>query len=216
MDTEAIIQKTADHVKQKLSGEGTGHDWFHVYRVWKNSVHIGKIEGADMFVVEMAALLHDLDDFKITGEHTDEKKRAKTWMELQGVESGTQERVLQVIRNMSFTDNIEQRRELSKEGKVVQDADRLDAIGAIGIARCFAYGGKRGRVLYDPDLKLQEYTSAEQYIKGSRATINHFYEKLLLLKDLMNTEAGKSMAENRHAFMEKYLEAFYKEWEGEE
>ncbi len=216
MNTQPIIQQTAEHVKEKMSGEGTGHDWFHVYRVWKTAKHIGTAEDADMFIVEMVALLHDLDDHKITGEHSDEKKNAKAWMAEQGVEPETQERILEAIRNLSFTDNIGKRKELSMEGKVVQDADRLDAIGAIGIARCFAYGGKAGRPLYDPDRPPQKELSVEQYKKGTGCTLNHFYEKLLMLKDLMNTDAGKKMAEHRHRFMEQYLEEFYKEWEGKE
>jgi uncharacterized protein len=216
MDKGSIIQKTADHVKEALSGESSGHDWWHIYRVWKNSIHIGKQEEADMFIVEMTALLHDLDDFKITGEHSDDKKNAKAWMMKQGVDEDTQEKVLHVIRNMSFTDNIGQRRELSNEGKVVQDADRLDAIGAIGIARCFAFGGKKGRVLYEPDTPHDKELTSERYMKADGHTINHFYEKLLLLKDLMNTEAGKKIAEGRHRFMEEYLDRFYKEWEGKD
>jgi uncharacterized protein len=214
MERQAIIEKTADHVKKKMSGESSGHDWWHVYRVWKLAAHIGSKEKADMFITEMAALLHDLDDFKITGTHSEEKKNASEWMEKQGVDADSREQVLHIIRNMSFTDNLNGQRELSTEGKVVQDADRLDAIGAIGIARCFAFGGKKGRVLHDPDTKHDKNLTAEKYIKADGPSINHFYEKLLLLKELMKTETGRKMAEHRHKFMEQYLDEFFAEWDG--
>jgi uncharacterized protein len=215
MDPNETIQKTAEYVKQEMSGESTGHDWHHVYRVWKNAVHIGQEEGGlDMFVVQMAALLHDLEDEKITG--TDDKSKTKEWMDECGLESAVQEQVLYIIGNMSFKDNIGKRQELSKEGQVVQDADRLDAIGAIGIARAFAYGGKKGRPLYDPDDKPKEHMTKAHYLSSGGNTISHFYEKLLTLKDLLNTDAGRRIAEGRHQFMEEYLDRFYKEWEGKD
>jgi len=215
MDKQAIISKTAEHVREELSGESSGHDWFHVYRVWKLAEHIGKQEGADMFIVEMTALLHDLDDFKITGEHSKDKKNATSWMENMQVGADTQQKIIKIIQNMGFTDHIEGQKSLSKEGEVVQDADRLDALGAIGIGRAFAYGGKMQRPLHDPAEQPKKEMSKEHYMSRKGTTINHFHEKLLLLKELMNTDAGRKMAAHRHQFMEQYLEEFFKEWEGE-
>ncbi|MFC1741026.1 HD domain-containing protein [Nanoarchaeota archaeon] len=217
MDKEQIISKTAEYVKGYFKGESTGHDWWHTYRVWRTSQHIGQLEQkVDMFIVEMAALLHDVDDFKITGEHSDEKKNAMAWMTECSVDAEYQNSIVGIIQNMSYTDNIHGRKELSLEGQVVQDADRLDALGAIGIARCFAYGGKKGKPLHDPDTKPDEEMTSEKYISSVGTSVNHFYEKLLLLKELMNTDAGRKVAEGRHKFMEQYLEQFYKEWEGKD
>jgi len=210
-----VIRNTVDYVKREMEGDSSGHDWWHVYRVWKTAAQIGKEEGADLFSVELASLLHDLDDYKLTGGgETDEPKRAKEWLEKQNIGQEIISRVCEIIEMMSFkgakVDSIMK----TKEGMIVQDADRLDAIGAIGIGRTFAFGGAKGREMYNPEIKPQAHTSFEQYKASQSSTVNHFYEKLLLLKDLMNTKTGKAMAEERHRFMEEFLDRFFKEWEG--
>jgi uncharacterized protein len=211
-----LIEQTADHVKKVLADEGTGHDWWHIERVWRMAKRIGQDEGADLTVVELAALLHDIADWKAhNGDSAIGPKKASDWLNSLGVESSIVEQVGQVIANISFKGaNVEQP-SLLLEGKVVQDADRLDAIGAIGIARAFAYGGSKGRLLYDPTCKPTDHQTADSYLNTNGTTINHFYEKLLLLKDRMNTVTGKVIAEQRHQFMLEYLERFYKEWEGQ-
>ena len=216
MDKRAIIEKITKVVRQKLDGEGSGHDWWHVYRVWKMAVRIGKEEGADIFVVELAALLHDIADWKFYGgDDTVGPRVARQILSEHDVPEDVVARVCEIISAMSFKgagvrDNV-----LTLEGKVVQDADRLDAIGAIGIARTFAYGGHKGREIYNPEQKPVVHKTKEEYIKGSGHTVNHFYEKLLLLKDRMNTQAARQLAEDRHRFMEEYLDRFFEEWEGE-
>ena len=215
---QLIIRNTADYVKQEMQGESSGHDWWHVYRVWKTAAHIGKEEGADLFLVELASLLHDLDDYKLHGGgETDEPKRAKKWLEKQNVSQEIISRICDIIKTMSFkgakVDSIMK----TKEGMIVQDADRLDAIGAIGIARAFTFAGSKELKMHDPEIKPDENLTPEQYKDYKRPTytqINHFYEKLLLLKDLMNTKTGKAMAEERHKYMEDFLNRFFKEWEG--
>jgi uncharacterized protein len=215
MPSNEIIDRTADHVKTIMSGDGTGHDWWHVYRVWKTAQRIGQSENADPLVVELAALLHDIADWKAHGGDTAiGPKTARAWLASLDLDAGTIDRVCQIVADISFKGaNVEQPT-LSLEGQVVQDADRLDAIGAIGIARTFAYGGSKGRLIYDPACPPVEHHTAESYFNNSGATINHFYEKLLLLKDRMNTPAGKAIAQQRHEFMEDYLRRFYEEWEG--
>jgi uncharacterized protein len=213
MDKESIIQKTAEHVKKQMMGEGTGHDWWHVYRVWKTAKHIGKEEKADLFIVELAALLHDLADWKLY--KGDDLKPIRDWLETLEIDKETADRVCEIVKNVSFKGaGVRSEITKTKEGMVVQDADRLDAIGAIGIARALAYGGHKGREIHNPDIKPVEHKTFEEYKSSKGTTINHFYEKLLLLKDRMKTGTGKNMAEERHAFMESYLKEFYKEWEG--
>jgi uncharacterized protein len=210
-----FIHRTAVHVQQALSGDGTGHDWWHVYRVWKTAQRIGKEENADLLVVELAALLHDIADWKLNdGDSAVGPRMARDWLESQCVEAGISDHVCQIIAGISFKGARVEQPVLSLEGKVVQDADRLDAMGAIGIARAFAYGGSKGRLIYDPAAKPTEHRTAEEFLKNDGTTINHFYEKLLLLKDRMNTATGKAMAEERHRFMENFLRQFYQEWEG--
>lgn len=210
-----IINHTAEHVKAKLSGEGSGHDWFHVERVWKNAIHIGRKEHADMFVVELGALLHDIADWKFAGgDDSAGPREARAWLEKSRVDEAVIAHVCQIIKDLSFKGAGVKTAMKTMEGMVVQDADRLDALGAIGIARAFAYGGHKGSELYNPDVKPEFHTSFEQYKNSRGNTINHFYEKLLLLKDLMNTETAKEIAEERHAFMEMFLKRFYEEWEG--
>ena len=217
MDKQQIINQTAEYIKAKLAGEGSGHDWWHVYRVWKNAIHIGKREQADLFVVELAALLHDIADWKFhDGNEEIGPQLSRTWLESLAVEEQVISHVCQIIQDISFKGAGVATRMKTTEGMVVQDADRLDALGAIGIARTFAYGGSKGREMYNPDLKPEQHNSFEQY-KNSRGTsINHFYEKLLLLKELMNTDTAKAIAGKRHEVMEQFLQQFFQEWEGKD
>lgn len=215
MSPTDLIDRTANHVKTVLSGDGTGHDWWHVYRVWKMSQRIGRAEEADLLVVELAALLHDIADWKLhDGDLSVGPRMAKDWLDSLGLDPGISDQICQIIANISFKGAGVQQQPLSLEGQVVQDADRLDAMGAIGIARAFAYGGAKGRAIYDPTVQPTEHRTAEAYLKGGGHTINHFYEKLLLLKDRMNTVTGRAIAEARHQFMEDYLRRFYEESEG--
>lgn len=215
MDKKEIIEKTADYIKSKLSGEGSGHDWWHIYRVWKNAINIGQYEKVDVFVVELAALLHDIADWKFhNGDDDIGPKMAREWLESLSVEEEIISHVCSIIKNISFKGaNVENKIDTT-EGMVVQDADRLDAIGAIGIARTFAYGGSKGREMYNPEIKPEIHNSFEEYKNNQTNTVNHFYEKLLLLKDKMNTETAKSIAQKRHEVMENFLKEFYDEWEG--
>lgn len=209
------IDLTADFVKTKLVGEGSGHDWWHTYRVWKTAQRIGRAENADLFVVELAALLHDIADWKFhDGDSTVGPEIARTWLTSLAVEKDIVEHVCRIIADISFKGAGVEEPTLRLEGKVVQDADRLDAIGAIGIARAFAYGGSKGRLIHDPAIEPTKHVTAEAYITSTGTTINHFYEKLLLLRDRMNTATGKAIAEERHRFMEEYLRRFLEEWEG--
>lgn len=213
MDKNLIIDKTKEYVKAKLGGEGTGHDYFHVLRVYKTAIFIGKRENADLFIVALTALLHDIADWKFNDGNSDVgPKLSREWLESLKVDDDIINKITKIIGTMSFKGGTTNSLQETMEGKVVQDADRLDAIGAIGIARTFAYGGYKERELYNPDINAQKYTDFEQYKKNNGTTVNHFYEKLLLLKDLMNTKSGRSIAVQRHKFMEDYLEQFYREW----
>ncbi|HEY8891794.1 MAG TPA: HD domain-containing protein [Clostridium sp.] len=213
MEKELIIIKTKVYVKNKLGGEVTGHDWWHTLRVYKTSIYLGEKENANLYIVGLAALLHDIADWKFTDESIDiGPKVSREWLESLGVDGNTINSVTKIIETMSFKGGTTNADQKTKEGKVVQDADRLDALGAIGIARAFAYGGFKERELHNPNIKPQKYKDFEQYKKSVGTTVNHFYEKLLLLKNLMNTESGKSMAIQRHEFMEEYLDQFFKEW----
>ncbi|MGA2033036.1 MAG: HD domain-containing protein [Thermoguttaceae bacterium] len=214
MSRPDLIDRTANHVQAVLSGDGTGHDWWHVYRVWKMAKRIGRAENADLLVVELAALLHDIADWKLhDGDMSVGPTRAKEWLDSLHLDPGIVGHVCQIIANISFKGAAVEQPPLSLEGKVVQDADRLDAMGAIGIARAFAYGGAKGQAIHDPAATPTEHRTAEAYLKGS-TTINHFHEKLLLLRDRMNTATGRAMAEERHRVMENYLRRFFDEWEG--
>ncbi len=213
---EDIVLKIADEVRMKLDGEGSGHDWWHVYRVWKIAEKIGKEERADLFIVELAALLHDIADWKFhNGDDTVGPRIANEILQKYEVAEETIKQITQIIKEGSFKGAGVKTVPETIEGKIVQDADRLDAIGAIGIARTFAYGGHKNHVLHDPNIKPVLHASKEEYFNSKSSTINHFYEKLLLLKDLMNTKSAKKIAEGRHAFMEEFLDRFFKEWEGE-
>lgn len=214
MDNKLIIDKTKEFVKNKLGGEGTGHDWWHILRVYKTSVYIGEKENADMFVVELTALLHDIADWKFNDGNSDiGPKISSDWLKSLGVDETIINKITNIIRTISFKGGTTNSKQETIEGMVVQDADRLDAIGAIGIARAFTYGGYRERELYNPNIKPQKYNDFQKYKNSVDTTVNHFYEKLLLLKDLMNTKSGRSMAEERHRFMEEYLDKFYREWD---
>lgn len=213
---QKIIENTIEFVKEALRGAETGHDWFHIERVYKLSLTINKVEDGNELVVALAALLHDIADSKFNnGDEEIGPRKATEFLLSVGADILVVKHVELIIRNMSFKNSFEKKIFNSKELQIVQDADRLDAIGAIGIARAFTYGGFKNRVLYDPEVVAQLSHTKESYKNNTSSTINHFYEKLLLLKDMMNTEAGKTIAIERHKFMESYLEQFYREWDGE-
>ena len=215
MEKELIVIQTADFMKSELTGEGSGHDWWHVYRVWKNAVQIAKHEEVDLFVVELAALLHDIADWKFNdGNEEIGPQLAREWLESLNVDEIEISNVCQIIQDISFKGSGVITNMKTPEGNIVQDADRLDAMGAIGIGRVFAYGGSKGREMYNPELLPEKHDSFEQYKNSQGSSINHFYEKLLLLKELMNTETAKKIAEKRHVVMVNFLDDFYQEWEG--
>lgn len=210
-----MIENAIKYVKQIFADDCSGHDYHHTMRVYRLAVQIAKKEKADLLIVQLAALLHDVDDAKLSSETYAMKKNAVDFMESNGIDNKIIEAVCKIIEEVSFagTDSVVPS---TIEGKCVQDADRLDAMGAIGIARSFAYGGSKGRKIYDPEIKPRVNMSKEEYRQNQNSTsINHFYEKLLLLKDMMNTDAAKRIAEHRQAVMEAYLEEFMAEWEGE-
>ncbi|MBO9204162.1 MULTISPECIES: HD domain-containing protein [Niastella] len=216
MNKDEIISQTIDHVKQTLAGAEGGHDWWHIHRVWKTAQHIAAAEEADELVVALGALLHDIADSKFhNGDETVGPRKAREWLQSLQVAEVVIAHVENIITHISFKGGNHQQPFRSKELDIVQDADRLDAIGAIGIARAFSYGGFKNRALYDPAVPPNLNMSKEEYKNSNAPTINHFYEKLLLLKDRMNTETGRMMARERHEFMERYLKQFYGEWEGE-
>jgi len=215
MNNQDIILKTVDFVKTSLSDAEGGHDWWHIFRVWKIALHIAENENVDIFVVELGALLHDIADSKFHGG--DEEigpRKAEEFLQSLQVSENVIVHVQKIIANISFKGGKLSQKFKSPELDVVQDADRLDALGAIGIARTFNYGGHKGRTIYNPDIKPNLNLSKEEYKHSDGPTMNHFYEKLLLLKNLMNTQTGRKMAEQRHNFMLTYLDQFYKEWEG--
>jgi uncharacterized protein len=216
MTDQEIIEKTVAFVKSELQHAEGGHDWFHIERVWKNARSIARCEPVNLFVVELGALLHDIADHKFTGgDESIGVAKARRFLESLSVDKTVIDHVERIMENISFKGGNHEADFSSRELAVVQDADRLDAIGAIGIARTFNYGGYKGRELYNPSIKPVHRMTVEQYKSSTAPTINHFYEKLLLLKDRMNTEPGKKMAEQRHRFMELYLEQFFREWQGE-
>jgi len=212
----ALIQNTIDFVKQQLQGAEGGHDWFHIERVYKNALLIAKDEHCDKEVVALGALLHDIADSKFhNGDETVGPRIARSFLESQNEQESTIVHVINIIENISFKGGNFEKKFSSIELEIVQDADRLDAIGAIGIARCFNYGGFKNRPLYNPQIPPNLSMSKEEYKNSASPTINHFYEKLLLLKDKMNTETGKKIAQERHHYMENFLLQFYAEWQGE-
>jgi uncharacterized protein len=211
----SVLSLTVDFVKSELKNAEAGHDWFHIERVWKNAKRIAENEICDMETVELAALLHDIADPKFhNGNEAIGPKKAKAFLESIGIEETIAAHVIAIIENMSFKNSFEASKFHSKELEIVQDADRLDAIGAIGIARAFHYGGFKNRKLYDPGIAPNLNMSKSEYKNSDAPSINHFYEKLLLLKDRMNTESAKRLAENRHKFMEDFLSQFKSEWNG--
>ena len=211
----SVIEKTVEFVKETLADAEGGHDWFHIYRVWKSAENIAKTEDVDLFVVQLGSLLHDIADSKFyDGDESVGPKKASEFLSSLNVDEKIIEHVVLIIQNISFKGGKHEQAFKSKELDCVQDADRLDAIGAIGIARTFNYGGHKGMAIYDPSIKPNLNMTKEEYKKSNTPTLNHFYEKLLLLKDKMNTETGKKMAEERHAYMERFLSQFYAEWEG--
>ncbi len=210
---EEIILKTVERLKEKFKDESTGHDWFHMERVWKLAKKIGEAEGGDTFTIELGALFHDIADHKFVENADDEAQRLiDLYLEEFEIPQETIENVKHIVLNCSFKGGVGENKMKLREGLIVQDADRMDAIGAIGIARTFAFGGKYGNLLYHPDVKPNTFKSAEEYRNKRTHTINHFYEKLLLLKDKMNTETGRKMAEERHAYMQSSFEQLYREW----
>ncbi len=211
----SVIDNTILFVKNKLQNAEAGHDWFHIERVYRNSLLIANEEECDLEVVKLAALLHDIADSKFNdGDESIGPKTARTFLEKENIPQENVNHVVAIIENISFKGGNFEKKFTSKELEIVQDADRLDAIGAIGIARTFNYGGFKNRQLYNPEIAPQLKMTKEEYKNSEAPTINHFYEKLLLLKDRMNTAEAKRMAEGRHRFMEQYLEQFYSEWEG--
>lgn len=211
-----LIEDTAGMVRKKLDGDSSGHDWWHIHRVHCLSKRIGEEEGGvDMPVVELAALLHDISDWKFNGgDEKGSSSAAREWLKGKGVDEQTTEAVCRAIDDVSFKGKGVMTTPGSREGMIVQDADRLDAIGAIGIGRAFAYGGSMGREMYNPSEPPVEHSNFEEYRKSRSHTINHFHEKLLLLRDRMNTETARKIAEGRQGFMLEFLDRFRKEWEG--
>ncbi|ANW95327.1 phosphohydrolase [Wenyingzhuangia fucanilytica] len=211
----SVVENTIAFVKEQLKNAEGGHDWFHIERVYKNSLLIAQTEKCDIEIVSLGALLHDIADSKFyNGNEEVGPKVARDFLKSQKVKESTIEHVIKIIENISFKGGNETQKFSSKELDVVQDADRLDAIGAVGIARAFSYGGFKNRGMYDPEIKPNLKMTKEEYKKSTAPTINHFYEKLLLLKDRMNTTTGKEIAAKRHQFMELYLEQFYNEFNG--
>lgn len=210
-----LIENTIQFVKETLEDAEGGHDWFHIERVYKNSCLIAESEECDLLVVKLGALLHDIADSKFhQGDEAIGPAVAKFFLEKEQAPKEVVVQVIKIIENISFKGGNERKSFYSKELAIVQDADRLDAMGAIGIARAFNYGGFKDRKLHDPSIKPNLNLTKEEYKNLTAPTINHFYEKLLLLKDRMNTETGKKIAQKRHDFMEAYLNQFYQEWEG--
>ena len=207
------ITLTINFVKEKLEGAEAGHDWFHIERVWKLSKKIAEKEGGNLEVIELSALLHDIADPKFhNGDETLALKISQNFLEEIQVDAELIEQVLSVIKNISFKNRAEAPENPPLELQIVQDADRLDAIGAIGVARTFNFGGFKNNLMYHPEIKPNLDMNKEEYKKSNGTTINHFYEKLLLLKDLMNTKTAKKIASERHDFMLQFLDEFYKEW----
>jgi uncharacterized protein len=213
--SEEIIKKTIAFVKNELQNAEGGHDWFHIERVYKNALLISESEKVDRTIVSLGALLHDIADSKF---HNDDEtigpKKARQFLKTQNISEEIIAHVIKIIENVSYKGGNQTQKFHSKELEVVQDADRLDALGAIGIARTFNYGGFKNRKLYDPEIKPNLHMTPSEYKASDAPTINHFYEKLLLLKNRMNTETGRKIAEERHVFMETFLKQFYAEWEG--
>lgn len=212
---QSLVQRTHDYTRLRMSEDGSGHGWAHIERVWKMARHIGEAEGADLMVVELSALLHDLDDHKYSGDAHGPMKASLAWLKGERCDLEFARHIAEIVDRVSFKGAGVPDEMPWLEGQAVQDADRLDAIGAIGTARAFAYGGMRHRPLYDPTMLPQAHQSFADYRAHTTSTINHFYEKLLLLKDRMHTPTARRIAEERHAFMEAFVQRFLAEWAGE-
>lgn len=214
MDKVKVINELEVFLKSTFSGEASGHDWHHTNRVRNLSMNIASVEGGNLFVIEAASLLHDVADWKFNDDDLEAgPKKARELLSKLNVSDDIIRKVEQIIREVSFKGANVKNEVSTLEARIVQDADRIDAIGAMGIARCFAYGGSKGQEMYDPEHKVQMHGSFEEYKTAKTTSINHFYEKLLLLKDKMTTPTGKKLAEERHHFMLDFLKQFYKEWE---
>nr|WP_312029489.1 HD domain-containing protein [Paenibacillus sedimenti] len=213
-ERERILLAAEALVKEKLERDSSGHDWWHIYRVVQTTKRIAAAQGADRFVCELAALLHDVADEKLNADPAAAQQELEAWLAASGTPAAQIDHVLEIIGTMSFKGGARPPMR-TLEGQVVQDADRLDAIGAVGIARVFAYSGWKGRPIHDPSVMVREQMTEAEYRSGNDTAINHFYEKLLKLKELMNTDFARKLAEERHLFMEQYLEQFYAEWDGE-
>ena len=206
-----IIDRASEYVREKFENEYSGHDWFHTLRVFRTATRIAEAEGADLETVQLAALLHDVDDRKLSPETYEDKTNARRFLSENSVDAGKIEDICRIIGEISFAENCVPS---TLEGKCVQDADRLDAIGAIGIARAFAYGGNHNRLMYHPDIAPNPNMSKEEYIKSNSTTVNHFYEKLFKLTDMMNTDTAKQIAKERDEYMKAFIAEFMDEWEG--
>ncbi|MBQ2241278.1 MAG: HD domain-containing protein [Clostridia bacterium] len=206
-----IIARAAEYVKEKFENEYSGHDWFHTLRVFRAATRIAEAEGADLVTVQLAALLHDVDDRKLSPETYEDKANARTFLSANNVDESKIDEICRIIGEISFAESCVPS---TLEGKCVQDADRLDAIGAVGIARAFAYGGNHKRLMYHPDIVPNPNMSKEEYIKSNSTTVNHFYEKLFKLTDMMNTDTAKLIAKERDAYMKDFIAEFLDEWEG--
>lgn len=214
MNEEQIVEKIASYVQKKMTGEGSGHDWWHIVRVRNLAEKLAQAEGGNGFICQLAALVHDLADDKLVADEQEALQEVRQLLAQYGCSAQVIEEVMTIIQGMSYKGGHNNQVQLSLEGQIVQDADRLDAVGAIGIARTMAYSGHHNRVIHDPHLQVREQMTLEEYRSAGGSAITHFYEKLLKLKDLMNTETGKELAQGRHEFLELYLEQFYQEWDG--
>ncbi|GLB57890.1 HD domain-containing protein [Cytobacillus sp. NCCP-133] len=210
-----IIHNTQYFVRNELGDDSTGHDWHHIERVRKYALYIAKKEErGDFFIIEMAALLHDIPDEKLNPSKGAGEEKLSDFLATLEIHEEAKSKIKDIIYSISFKGGLNNK-VLSREAEIVQDADRLDAIGALGIARAFAYGGKKGQAIYDPVIEVRDEMTEDEYRNGNSSSINHFYEKLLRLKDKFNTVTAKEIAEERHKFMEQYLQQFYKEWNGQ-
>jgi len=215
MKEEKILQEVATYVERKLSGEGSGHDWWHIVRVRKLAEKLALAEGGDSFICQLAALVHDLVDDKLVADEGLALAEVRDLLTRVGVAANQTDQVLTIIQSISYKGGNQNHLDLTLEGQIVQDADRLDAMGAIGVARTMAYSGYHGRVIHDPEVAVRQNMTLDQYRSHQGTAITHFYEKLLLLKDLMNTKTAQELAKGRHAFLEAYLDQFFAEWDGQ-
>jgi uncharacterized protein len=213
MNKKFIVKKIEKRLKEKLKNETTGHDWWHAWRVCNSAKKIAKKEGGDSFVIELASLLHDVEDWKFNGLKDSKTALAEKWLNELNVDKKTIKHVCHIIKNVSFKGAGVKNKIKTIEGKIVQDADRLDVIGAIGIARTFTYGGYKNRQIYDPKIKPKFHKTFQQYKNSNYTSINHFYEKILLLKDRLNTKTAKKIAVRRHKLVEQFLKQFLGEWQ---